>query len=222
MRTEPAVDAVVFDYGGVLTAPGEQAVESWTRAEGIRRESFTTTLREWAGRDAPEGTPLHRLETGELALEEFNELLAARLRREDGTRVPPAGLLERLFSFMPLDERMLDLVRSLRKEGLRTALLSNSWGNSYPWDRIGPLFEQAVISGEVGMRKPDPEIYRLLSDRMELSPERILFVDDLRANTAAAQRTGMRAVLHHDVERTRRDVREHLDGAQRQQHGERG
>ncbi|NHD16944.1 MULTISPECIES: HAD family phosphatase [unclassified Actinopolyspora] len=211
MRREPTVDAVVFDYGGVLTVPGRQAVESWTRAEGIRPESFSALLREWVGSEAAADTPLHRLETGLLPIEEFNHLLAARLRphHEEG-RIEPAGLLQRLFSFMHQDEETLRLVTKLRGAGLRTALLSNSWGNTYPWEQLEGLFEHAVVSGSVGLRKPDPEIYRLLLDRMDLLPENTAFVDDVRANVTAARRLGMHTVLHRDAARTEQELRELL------------
>ncbi|NYH78239.1 putative hydrolase of the HAD superfamily [Actinopolyspora biskrensis] len=208
MRREPTVDAVVFDYGGVLTTPGRQAVESWTRAEGIRPESFSALLREWVGSEAAEDTPLHRLETGLLPIEDFNHLLAARLRRREEDRIEPEGLLQRLFSFMHPDEGTLRLVTKLRRTGLRTALLSNSWGNTYPWEQLDGLFEHAVVSGSVGLRKPDPEIYRLLLDRMDLLPENAVFVDDVRANVTAAQRLGMHAVLHRDATRTEQALRE--------------
>ncbi|GAB3543677.1 HAD-IA family hydrolase [Actinopolyspora lacussalsi] len=203
MRTEPAITTVVFDYGGVLTTPGRTAVESWARAEGIRSESFSAVLREWVGRDAPDDTPIHLLETGELSLAEFDGMLAERLLRVDGRRVVAEGLLARLFSFMEPDEEMMRLVTALRDSGTRTGLLSNSWGNSYPWQRLGPLFDQAIVSGEVGLRKPDPRIYHLALRRLDTPPERTLFVDDVRANIAAAEEIGMHTILHQDAKRTR-------------------
>lgn len=209
MRRDPAVHAVVFDYGGVLTTPGRRAVESWTRAEGIEQESFSALLREWVGGEAAEGTPLHRLETGLLPIEEFNHLLAARLRNHhEQDPVEPEGLLQRLFSFMHPDEEALRLVAELRRTGLRTALLSNSWGNTYPWDQLDGLFEHAVVSGSVGLRKPDPRIYRLLLDRMDLLPENTVFVDDVRANVTAARGLGMHTVLHRDATHTGQALRE--------------
>lgn len=206
------VDAVVFDYGGVLTTPGRNAIAAWTHQEGIRPESFSAVLKEWLSRDAPPGTPLHRLETGELPAEEFNRALAERLSTVDGSPVDPDGLLSRIFAHMHSDPAMLGLVGELRAAGLRTALLSNSWGNNYPWELLDGLFESTVISGDVGLRKPDAEIYRMTLRDLDLPAERTVFVDDGRPNIEAADRLGMHALLHTDAETTRARLSELVPG----------
>ncbi|MGJ7905910.1 HAD family hydrolase [Actinopolyspora sp. H202] len=212
MRTQPAITTVVFDYGGVLTTPGRTAVESWARAEGIRPESFSAVLRDWVGRDAPDDSPIHLLETGELSLTEFDGMLAERLVRADERRVVAEGLLSRLFSFMEPDEEMMRLVTTLRASRARTGLLSNSWGNSYPWQRLGPMFDQTIVSGEVGLRKPDPRIYHLALRRLDTKPEHTLFIDDVRANVATAEELGMHTILHQDAQRTRTRLTELIPG----------
>lgn len=206
--SDAAVRAVIFDYGGVLTTPGEAAIRAWTMAEGIDRATFSAALKDWLSRGAPPGTPIHRLETGQLSQEEFNRALAARLRTVGGGPVEPEGLLRRLFAGMRSDPAMLDFVRLLRDNGVRTALLSNSWGNSYPWHLLDGLFETAVVSGEVGLRKPDPEIYLLTLRRLDLRPEQAVFVDDGAPNVEAAERLGLHAVLHTDPATTRARVAE--------------
>ncbi|QUH00579.1 HAD family phosphatase [Saccharopolyspora erythraea] len=208
------IRAVIFDYGGVLTTSGRAAIAAWTRAERIRPETYSAALKEWLSRSAPPGTPIHRLETGEIDAEEFNRILAARLRTEDDLPVSPDGLLGRLFGHMSHDDAMLGLVRELRDSGVRTALLSNSWGNNYPWELLDELFEVSVISGQTGMRKPQPEIYRLTLDRLGLSPATAVFVDDGRPNVDAAAELGMHTVLHVDAERTRGELTELLPALQ--------
>ncbi|GAA2774556.1 HAD family phosphatase [Saccharopolyspora taberi] len=197
------ISAAIFDYGGVLTTSGRKAIADWTAAEGIRPETYSAALKEWLSRSAPDGTPIHRLETGEIGAEEFNAALAPRLRTTDGGPVAPEGLLGRLFAHMRDDDAMLSLVRELRDRGVRTALLSNSWGHSYPWDVLDGLFEVTVISGDVGLRKPDPRIYRLTLERLGLTPAEAVFVDDAPPNVEAAEQLGLRAVLHTDADRTR-------------------
>lgn len=213
--SDPPIRAVIFDYGGVLTTSGRTALREWTREEGIRRETYSAALKAWLSRDAPHGTPIHRLETGEIDAEQFNELLAERLETEDGGPVAPQGLLSRLFAHMRDDPEMLQLVRDLRDAGVRTALLSNSWGNNYPWDRLAGLFEQSVVSGEVGLRKPDPRIYRLVLDKLGLPARQTAFVDDGSPNVEVAGQLGMRTVLHdgaaEGAARTRRLLADLLD-----------
>lgn len=199
-----AITAVVFDYGGVLTTPIGDSIASWLETDGIRPDSFSATLKEWLGRDAEVGTPIHRLETGELSVPEFDALLASRLTTFDGTPVDPSGVLRRLFAGMGADERMYDLIADLRTAGVRTALLSNSWGNTYPRDRLAALMDVTVISGEVGLRKPDPEIYRTTLDRLGITdPATAVFVDDAAPNIAGAEAIGMRGLLHTDAAATR-------------------
>ncbi len=202
-RDHGRVDAVIFDYGGVLTTPGRDAIAAWTRREGIRPESFSAVLKQWLSRDAPPGNPLHLLETGELPAAEFNRVLAEQLSTDDGRAVEPEGLLSRLFSHMDSDPAMLRLVGELRAAGTTTALLSNSWGNNYPWDTLHGLFDAVVISSEVGLRKPDPRIYRLALRELGLPAEHTAFVDDGAPNVETAGEIGMRTILHSGARQTR-------------------
>jgi putative hydrolase of the HAD superfamily len=97
---------------------------------------------------------------------------------------------------------MVDVVRKARAAGIRTGLLSNSWGFDYPREGWPELFDAVVISGEVGLRKPDPEIYALAADRLGLPAESIVFVDDLPPNVRAATAAGMVGVLHSEAAAT--------------------
>ena len=202
--TAPAISAVVFDYGGVLTTPIGESIAAWLETDGIRPDSFSATLKQWLGRHAEDGTPIHRLETGELSAQEFGALLAAQLTTHDGTPVDPDGVLQRLFAGMGPDEQMYELIADLRAAGIRTALLSNSWGNAYPRERLAALMDVTVISGEVGLRKPSPEIYRMVLERLDITdPAAAVFIDDARPNIEGAEAVGMRGLLHTDAASTR-------------------
>jgi putative hydrolase of the HAD superfamily len=197
------VDAVVFDYGGVLTLPVRESIDAWLEADGIDPASFSRTLKAWLSRDAQDGTPIHRLETGELSVPEFDALLAAELATVDGRPVDPVGVLKRLFAGMQPDPAMFALVEDLRAAGVRVGLLSNSWGNTYPRERIDALFDPVVISGEVGMRKPLAPIYELALERLGTPAGRVLFIDDAEPNILGARRVGLQAFLHADAVTTR-------------------
>ncbi|WP_028660705.1 HAD family hydrolase [Nocardioides insulae] len=198
------VEAVVFDYGGVLTTPMRGSIRAWQSAEGIDPSTFTNTLRAWLGRNAPRGTPLHRLETGELDTDEFDVLLAAELRTLDGGPVVAEGLLSRLFAGTEQEQASWQLVRDLKTAGVRVALLSNSWGNRYPREEIDALFDPVVISGEIGQRKPDAAIFELLLDKLGTAPGAAVLVDDAEPNILGAEAVGMRGILHADPATTRR------------------
>ena len=201
-----SVDAAVFDYGGVLTTPVRDSIAAWLDRDGIDPASFSRTLHAWLSRSAPDGTPIHRLETGELSTAEFDVLLAAELAGKDGGTVAPEDLLSGLFAQMRPEPAMFDLVQDLKDAGVRVALLSNSWGNTYPRERIDAAFDLVVISGEVGMRKPNPDIFGHMLGLLKLRPERVVFVDDAEPNTDGAARLGMLTILHTDHEDTRKKL----------------
>jgi epoxide hydrolase-like predicted phosphatase len=197
------IDAVLFDYGGVLTGPVRHSISAWLTADAIEPESFSDTLRAWLSRSAEDGTPVHRLETGELTVAEFEALLAAELRTTDGSAVAQDGILRRLFAGMQPDPAMFALAEELRAAGLKVGLLSNSWGNTYPRTRIDALLDPVVISGEVGLRKPHAAIYELALDRLGVPADRVLFIDDAEPNVLGAQTVGLHALLHIDHRSTR-------------------
>jgi putative hydrolase of the HAD superfamily len=198
--------ALVVDYGGVLTAPLADAMAQWCAADGIDVEQFREVMKEWLGSqyDATGvGNPLHALERGELAAVEFEAELALRLRSVDGSTVDGSGLLTRMFAGFDAGEvPMLTALRRARSAGVLTALLSNSWGLDYPRQGWDELFDAVVISGEVGIRKPEPEIYALAARRLGVEPGQCVFVDDLPPNVRGAEAAGMVGVHHVDPERT--------------------
>ena len=112
---------------------------------------------------------------------------------------------------MQPDEAMFDAVAAARRAGVRTGLVSNSWGEEgYDRTRFGELFDVLVISGEIGIRKPAPEIYALAAEKLGLEPERIVFVDDLAGNLKPARAIGMATVLHRDAAGTLAELEQHL------------
>jgi len=130
----------------------------------------------------------------------------------DGRPVDPVGLLSRLFAGMRPEPAMFALAEELRSLGVAVALLSNSWGNSYPRDRIDSLFDPVVISGEVGLRKPWAPIYELTLSRLGLPAQRVLFVDDAVPNVEGARAVGMPALRHTDPATTRAELARLIPG----------
>lgn len=197
---------VITDWGGVLTTPILHTVQAWIEADGIDWDRYRTVMRAWVT-DAygPNGTrnPIHALERGECSDTEFEQALAAELLRVDGGSVLAAGLLQRMFAASVEIPAMYDLIRAVRAGGLRTALLSNSWGaTGYPRADFPTLFDAVVISSECGMRKPEAEIFRHAADLLGLRPEQCIFIDDIEANITAAQACGMTGVHHVEAAQT--------------------
>jgi putative hydrolase of the HAD superfamily len=99
-------------------------------------------------------------------------------------------------------EPMYQVLRKARAAGIRTCLLSNSWGNTYPRELFAELFDGVVISGEVGLRKPDPEIFQHALELLGLPPQDCAFIDDIEHNVRAAERLGIVGVHHVDADST--------------------
>jgi epoxide hydrolase-like predicted phosphatase len=189
---------LLVDWGGVLTSGLPEALQAWAAADGIDYDAYFTAVTDWLSASAVEAelNPIHALERGQLAVPDFERKLAAVLRRIDGGPVEPAGLIERMFAHFEHQPQMSALVRRARNAGIKTALLSNSWGNRYPRDTWDGMFDAIVISGEVGLRKPEPDIYRYAADAVGLTPVECVFVDDMQPNVTGAQAVGMTAIHH--------------------------
>jgi putative hydrolase of the HAD superfamily len=185
---------LLLDFGGVLTTNVFDSFRDFCVAEGLDPDAVKRLFRE-----EPRALELVRaLETGSLTEDEFGERFGELLELEDRT-----GLVDRMFGGVREDERMVAAVRRARAAGVRTGLVSNSMGaGRYDRSTFPELFDGVVISGEVGMHKPQPEIFLLGARRAGVAPEDCVFVDDLRENCDGAQAVGMTAILHRGAETT--------------------
>jgi len=188
------VKGLLVDFGGVLTTNVFDSFKQFCVKEGLAEDAFVTLFRS----DPEARTELRRVETGEIDEPEFSRRLAVKLGVAEHE-----GLVERLFAGMRPDAPMAEAVRRAKASGVRTGLISNSLGEGrYDRSTFPELFDAVVISGEEGMHKPQPEIYRLGCERAGLPPAECVFVDDLRENCAGAEAVGMTAVLHRGSETT--------------------
>jgi len=196
-----AVRCLISDYGGVLTTPIGHSWRIWAHDEGLDVALFDYVMTQLCegGVDAEFGTGV---ELGTVTEPELERYLSQQLRRLDGQPVLPDGLLERLWAALVGEPDMIGVLRRARRQGVRTALLSNSWGMGYDRGNWDQLFDVVVISGEVGMRKPEPEIYRHTLACLGAEAGECIFVDDLPQNVRAAVALGMVGVHHTSVETT--------------------
>jgi putative hydrolase of the HAD superfamily len=192
----PALRGLLVDWGGVLTTNVFASFESFCRREGLD----ATYVGDMFRGDPEARHTLFALETGALTEPEFEVRFSQILGlREDRAQ----GLIDRLFGGMTEDVAMFTAVRSAKAQGVRTGLLSNSWGvDRYDRSYFPQLFDAVVISGEEGIRKPDRSIYELAIKRMELDASEIVFVDDLAGNLKPARELGMETVHHTSGDET--------------------
>ena len=191
--------ALIVDFGGVLTTSIWPAFAAFCEAEGLDQGA----VRELFRSDPRALADLRELETGACPPDEFERRFAGHL----GIPERADGLISRLFGGLEPDDAMIGAVRNARQRGIRTGLISNSWGRTiYDEELISSLFDAVVISGDVGLHKPQPEIYLLACERLEVEPSETVFVDDLRENCEGAEAVGITAVLHRDTDATVREL----------------
>ena len=180
--------ALLVDFGGVLTTDIWSSFAAFCEQRGLDPAAAKQLFRE-----NPEALEeLRRLERGETDPQDFEQRFAKLLGTE------PEGLVEGLFSGLGPADEMLTAVRRAREGGVPTGLVSNSWVMDHYTDELRKLFDAVVISGEVGLHKPEPEIFELAAQRVDRAPSDCVFVDDLRENCAGAEALGMTAILHRD------------------------
>jgi epoxide hydrolase-like predicted phosphatase len=185
---------LLVDFGGVLTTSVWDSFSDFCRNESLEEGRVKQVFRE----DPGAIELLRQLETGKLTEDEFAEQFGPLIGVEDHE-----GLVDRLFAGMEPDEPMIEALRRARAGNIRTGLISNSWGRGrYDRDAFPELFDGVVISGEVGLHKPQPEIFELGAKLIGLEPATCVFVDDLRENCVGAEAVGMTAVLHRDTQKT--------------------
>jgi epoxide hydrolase-like predicted phosphatase len=190
MREADGHTTLLVDFGGVLTTSVWDSFADFCREKGLEEDKVKRLFRE----DPEAMACLRNLETGKLSEDEFEERFAKLLGLADA-----ADLIESMFRGMLPCEPMVQAVRSAGERGVKTGLISNSWSTShYDQGMLEELFDTAVISAEVGLHKPQPEIYRLAAERLVVAPEECVFVDDLRENCAGAAAVGMTAILHRE------------------------
>jgi epoxide hydrolase-like predicted phosphatase len=178
---------LLVDWGGVMTTDVFASFAAFCGDEGLEPDAVARLFR---GDPDARGL-LAGLETGAVPEAEFEQGLARLLG------VSASGLIGRLMARMRTQSRMLEAVRRARAAGVRTGVVSNSWGSGgYPEELMAELFDGVVISGRVGLRKPSREIYQLGARAIGLGPDACVFVDDLGGNLKPAVELGM-AVVHH-------------------------
>jgi putative hydrolase of the HAD superfamily len=191
-------EAVLFDYGGVFVASPFSAADEYSEKLGLSPEKLLGIVFGPYDRDTEH--PWHRMERGEIAIEQAREEIFGH-GREHGVEVDLFEFFGAIGSIAnSIIEPMVDCVRGLKAHGYRTAIVTNNlaefsehWRKTLPLDE---LFDTVVDSSQVGMRKPNPRIFELALERLgEVKAERAVFLDDFPGNVEAARRLGMAGIL---------------------------
>jgi putative hydrolase of the HAD superfamily len=192
-----AIEAVICDFGGVLTTPLIQSFMAFQDHTGISTELLGKGMQ--AATEANGGeNPLFEMERGEISEVAFLDRLTDSLEPLLGHRPEMHRFKEIYFEALDPNPAMIELMRELKAAGFRMAMLTNNvreweplWRSMLPVDEI---FETVVDSGFVGFRKPESQIYALTLERIGLPARSCLFVDDIEVNCKGAEKAGIAAV----------------------------
>ncbi len=213
-----AIRVVISDFGGVLTTPLIGSFMAFQDRTGITGEALGNAMQRIYERDGEH--PLYELEKGHITEADFLETLRGELAVDLGHEPEMHGFKEIYFEALNPNEPMIEEMRAAKAAGLRMALLTNNvreweplWRTMLPVDEI---FELVVDSAFVGMRKPEPEIYRLTLERIrahdpaalgDLEFAECLFVDDVEVNCAAARELQINTVHFRDNDQAIAEIR---------------
>ena len=191
------VEAVIFDYGGVISVSVFRDLDPIEDELGVPRGSVHRLM---FGEPGAPHADFHALETGAITLTQYLEGLERRAPEILG-RPLDLELYTRLSEERPLQVQwpMVHRIQRLREDGLGLALLTNNakefsqtWRASFP---VADLFDVIIDSSEVGMRKPDPRIYELTCERLDVDVDATVFLDDNLENVQSASALGIETVL---------------------------
>jgi putative hydrolase of the HAD superfamily len=209
------VQAVVSDFGGVLTSPLLDSFAAFQDSSGISLEALGTAMAAIAARHG--ANPLFELETGRMTEAGFLRALGEELTAQVGRDVELHGFGARYFEHLHPNERMIDYMRELAGRGYKLAICTN---NVREWERlwraklpVDEIFEVVVDSGFVGVRKPEARIYEITLERLGVPASAALLVDDIEINCTAARELGLSAVWFHSTEQAIEEIEAALASA---------
>jgi putative hydrolase of the HAD superfamily len=206
------IEAVVSDFGGVLTTPLIESYTAVQESSGVPMEALGKAMAAIMDRDGSH--PLFELETGRLSETRFLDELSSELTGQLGREVSMHDFGHRFFENLHPNERMLDFMRGLRDQGYKLGICTNNvreweplWRAKLPVDEI---FSVVVDSAFVGSRKPEPRIYEITLQRLGVSAQAALLIDDIEVNCTGARDLGMRAVWFRDTDQAIAEIEEQL------------
>jgi putative hydrolase of the HAD superfamily len=195
------VRAVWTDFGGVLTPPLGHTMSIFCREIGVSTDAFLAAMRTVG--DSYGTDPMAPLDTPLISEEQWAREMEAALLRDHGATADLSDFGDKWFTDRETNERWLATLRRLKADGMFVGMLSNmvpSWDRH--WRLMVPpddLFDDVVLSFEVGSRKPERRLFDLAADRSGVTPQECLLVDDLAANCEGATEAGWQAIHFTDT-----------------------
>jgi putative hydrolase of the HAD superfamily len=208
MRTQTDIRVVWSDFGGVLTPSIADTFQDFVARTQIEAEPFLTAMHLVATNlNMPLMAPL---DTGLLTEAEWGRRVSVELERLTGEQHDLTRFRELWFADRPTNTAMIEYLQRLRAEGFLIGMLTNNVREWEPhWRAMLPqeeLFHAIVNSCEIGVRKPQPEIFAYATSTLHVPPSQCLLVDDMAENCEAARAEGWWAVLFQSTDQAISEV----------------
>ena len=197
------IRSIFIDFGGVIVRTEDK------EPRRLQAEKLGLTNRDLE-KIIFESESSQRASTGEISEDDHWQAVARKLAV---TREEADKITAQFFAGDRADNSLIDFLRSLRPER-KVCLISNAWSGLRTFitrQKIDDVFDAMVISAEVGLIKPDPQIYRLALAKLGARPEESVFIDDVPANVAAARSIGMTGIDFAQPEQVLEELKLLLD-----------
>jgi epoxide hydrolase-like predicted phosphatase len=200
----PRITNVVFDMGGVLTIDPYQGCIDYAAELGLPRRTFADLLF---------GSQFHEVETGVRTMRDFLKFACTTVAARFGNDIDIRRLAAAFAAGQEFRPEMALLVQELASTGVQIGLLTNNAKEARSWWTSGAFpveaFSVVLDSSEIGLRKPDPEVFMLVASRLGCDPANVVFFDDTEVNVTAAASVGMTSVLFENPDQCRRELEGH-------------
>lgn len=192
------ISVIAFDYGGVIEIPEKNLVNELSRLLNVRKEEW---LKAYFSLN-------HLCNTGKSTWEEVIALTAKQLGASEETLLIVKNILDQDVTDRKINSELIDIIKKL-KTNYKIALLSNysiELRNRLKEQQIIDLFDELIISGEVGFQKPQPEFFSLLFSKMNILPSDLIFIDDTKRSLEGAESIGYTPLLYTTNEKLKNDL----------------
>ncbi|XP_006153287.1 bifunctional epoxide hydrolase 2 [Tupaia chinensis] len=212
-----ALRAAVFDLDGVLALPTVASALGHTEeALGLPRDFLSEAF--WKG--GPDGSS-GRLMRGQITFSQWVPLMEEDCRKASeasGIRLPENFSINQIFAkavaARKINHPMLQAALTLKKKGFTTCILTNNWMDDSAergslaqlMCELRPHFDFLIESCQIGMAKPEPQVYKFMLDTLKASPNEVVYLDNTGAYLKPARDLGIVTILVHDTDMALREL----------------
>ncbi len=193
------IKAIAFDYGGVIELKDGDFLQEIVDSLQITKDDWQKTYFSFN----------HLSNTGKITNEELHKLVARELGATEAQVIFIQNLIEKYHTKKFLNVELIEIIKDLKKKNYKIGLMSNysaTLRDKLVKQNIIDLFDEIIISAEVGYQKPQPEIFKILSGKLGVDINELLFIDDTEKSLEGAEGIGYTPILYIDNKQLKEDI----------------